>query len=46
MADPLTSGGVPRCSYSGCCGESCSGTMDYICTNGGGELVARPQRFE
>ncbi|MFE3758227.1 DUF1272 domain-containing protein [Nocardia tengchongensis] len=34
------------CSYECTFCESCGRTMDYVCPNCGGELVARPRRLE
>jgi hypothetical protein len=34
------------CSYECTYCESCSGQMDFLCPNCGGELVRRPRRKE
>jgi len=39
-------GDAAICSYECTFCQSCAGEMSHVCTNCGGELVARPKRVE
>ncbi|MFE3028050.1 DUF1272 domain-containing protein [Nocardia tengchongensis] len=46
IADLPMGGPALICSYECTFCESCGRTLDYVCPNCGGELVARPRRLE